>query len=640
MRLRAVPSRRTTAALCVLLVLATWLGFAKVALALEGPPCPPRAVEWALRASSETGVRIAPLRCGSSMLVRITFEDGPPLVVELSRAADPAFEHAGSIGVSPHLEVEDFKTLPGPEREGFARLVAWLKDHESDVDLGGSGMGPRSTGRIARHAALVSLAFALLLAVVATARERPPRADVVAAGALFVGTLAVRLWLGPWGPFHINGQGPLWILAAATSPNELAAYGSGYPALFGPIAHAFSEAPDTAIFAANATLSALFPALLFALARTVGVAQGPAAWVAALASADPVAIRFGATESYLPVLLAEIVGSTCLFVLFVRDWTHPQRFRALASLAAAMALVCSSVEVHPVALLPVALAPLLSLAAPCDMRAPRRVAFALVCVAAAASSALLGLTLSQTNVLEAFHAHGTGLTRGGPTLVLTAGALVFGYALARLAPRVRWLVPAGFASVVGALVTVGAFRQAPLWEASYLHLFAIAPLVLVSEMLRGLPKLFTSPAPAAAAALIALGTSAACPVVSRRTTEHDEYVWLRRELRSLDPGCRVAFVEARGRAVFFPPLFDPERLLRLRDDDSALQGKLAGQACAYYLHSSLCETEEGRPACDRFESELALEPRSRAHFRAKPSYEDQRYERATIEDVLYRVVSK
>jgi hypothetical protein len=60
------------------------------------------------------------------------------------------------------------------------------------------------------------LAAAALLAILALARApRPSERDALAAGGLAVVAFGARAALGVWGPWHINGQGPLWILGGA-----------------------------------------------------------------------------------------------------------------------------------------------------------------------------------------------------------------------------------------------------------------------------------------------------------------------------------------------------------------------------------------------------------------------------------------
>jgi hypothetical protein len=46
-------------------------------------------------------------------------------------------------------------------------------------------------------------------------------------GIVFIVALGLRCALGVWGPQHINGQGPSWIMAAADAARP-ARYGPGW----------------------------------------------------------------------------------------------------------------------------------------------------------------------------------------------------------------------------------------------------------------------------------------------------------------------------------------------------------------------------------------------------------------------------
>jgi hypothetical protein len=624
----------------LVLLFALFLGSGGVARADEAAPCPERIAAWVGRASRDIDVPIEARQCVPGIVLRLAPEGAPTLDVEvIARGPDAnrAFEHAGKLGVSPRLEVPEFQDLPAPQRESFARLLAWLRAHEGEVAFGAVELPVSRDG--APRAAIFCVLVGLALAAIASRRRRVDRDDLLVGAALFAASLTVHLTLGPWGPFHVNGQGPLWILGAVASPHELLGYGNGYAAILGPLARALPGHEDTAIFAANAALSALFPLLVFALARSVGVVRGCAALVASVAAMDPVGVRFGATESYLPLLIALDGASALSLLLMVTSFERGARRGGLAWLGAAACFACASSQVHPVALLGVALAPLIALAAPGERSGRRRLAFLMTAAACIGLAALVGIVLGDTNVRGALLGETASHARTGSAAALMAVVVIGAAVVARSATRARWLVPGAAAHVLAGLATMGAFGQSRLWQNAYLHLYALVPLVLVAALLP------TSFAPRRISRLIALVAamtllSAACPVTWRRTTEHEEARWLRRELASLPADCRVAFVQSEGRGVMFLPLYDPARLVRLLGADVGTASALPGDTCTYYVHTSLCETREARDACEAVEHAMSLEAVSETSFEPRPSADARTYEDDAVHDVLSRVTNR
>jgi hypothetical protein len=486
---------------------------------------------------------------------------------------------------------------------------------------------------------MVTLLLGIALVALAAGLAPTDRRDLSVGGALAGVALAVRLTLGPWGPFHVNGQGPFWILGAVSSPEILRSYGTGYAAIFGPIGRAFPGAPDTAIFATNAVLSALFPPIAFALARSVGVARERAAIVAAVAVLDPVAIRFGATESYLPILIALDAATQLSLVRAVASWTSGSRGRSAAWLGAAMCLACTSAEIHPLALVNAALSPLIVTAASGESRVRRGLSFLVLTAACVAAGAFAGILLGDVPFGEALHSRtGQHAWDAHAAVPLAFTLLVAFFALRRIPAGARRILPSALAHVLAALGTMSGFSQSRLWLHAYLHLYGLVPLVLVSALLPELGVLRRRPAVASALGVFALlGASAACPVVWQRTTEQEEYRWLRGVLGSLPPSSRVAFVQSAERSVMFIPLYDSRRLVRLHAGDPGSVGRLAGDDSAYYIHTSLCETAPGRAACDSVESALRLEAESEATFPAKPSYDGLPYVESRVHDVVFRI---
>ena len=101
----------------------------------------------------------------------------------------------GVIGVAP-------VSLPAPPDPAWGWTIAW------------TGAWP--------------VAIAIVIAAVACVRcreLRPSRRDWLVIAGGFAIAIVLRLVLGVWAPLHINGQGALWIGAAAGRPSMLVGYG-------------------------------------------------------------------------------------------------------------------------------------------------------------------------------------------------------------------------------------------------------------------------------------------------------------------------------------------------------------------------------------------------------------------------------
>src|SRR5947199_357058 len=70
--------------------------------------------------------------------------------------------------------------------------------------------------------------------------------------------------------------------------------------------------------------------------------------------------------------------------------------------------------------------------------------------------------------------------------------------------------------------------------------------------------------------------------------------------------------------------------------DIDLASALGAIGCTFYLHTSLCSTEQGSDACARIESQLELVPVTGASFPAVPR---DRFVGDPIESVIYRAVA-
>ncbi len=485
------------------------------------------------------------------------------------------------------------------------------------------------------------LCAAILLGAVSVWRTpRPAASELWVAGAITVGAAVARLVCGLWGPLHINGQGPLWI-RGALDPEALASYGPGYFELFGWVARLWG-APDRAIFTANALLSALCPALLYATARLVGVAGGAALAIAVVLAADAVTVRTAASESYFSSLIVLVLGVQALLAFGVQCRRRHDRWAASFALAAACLLAVTVARIHPVGYLPLALCPLVVLGAarPTAWR-PR------IALAASAGMAVAGavLLISGGTIITALRASpmasdafGGVTRRHGEVLA----ALVVAIWLVHRWARPPWLPLVGGLSLVVMLTTRDAFQQHPLWELCYERLFLPGMLLGAAPLL---PRRLQWPGWALSVAVAgAIGLLVpALPHLRAPTTEQLEYRFLQETLRGTPPSCTLAAVSRAGMRVWDIPSYllpayglDETHGLALESAADLRDAVVPGD-CLLYVRSSLCASVEARALCDSIEREARLERLASRVFPAAPSRVDLPYDRSEVEVVVFQV---
>ncbi len=584
------------------------------------------------------------------------------LEVDVSRSTDRAFRRAGGFGVSPILQVDDFRKVPAARRDPFERLARWIDANPSRIAFGGGALPdavrvPLEHLRV-RPKAPWLLAAALALAALAAFAPRArganvARADKIAAVALFAVALLLRLALGTWGPLHVNGQGALWVMAAAVDPVELSHYGPGYPEVFSLVAQRSPFGPDVAIFATNAVISALLPILLFALARLLGVDRRRAGLAALVLVLDPVSIRIAATESYFSAITALIAAASVAAAATAYHAARREPRRAACWALAAGLLCAQAARFHPAAWVPVALAPLAAAGAPSTStpdgarsRRPLRARVTLMI----GVLALSGATVLITSVAELLHSYESML--GGDTihgiwirpsagLPLALAALVAFVFLAR--PRMPFALGVLVALVLVAIRTT--YGQSPLWQAGFDRFFAVPLLIGAAALVPASLARSRAFVPAGAALVAALFAWRAPAIVEARTTDHEEYLWARRWLRDLPPSCNLVYVSVAERRVLFLPTYvttpplTSESARRLDGREPIHVRDVLGEPrCTFYVHTSLCESAQGRPVCADVERQLTLEPVARASFAAAPSSPYLPYDRDRVESVISRVV--
>jgi hypothetical protein len=630
--------------------------------------CSVETKAWLGRATAEVPGGVRAVSCAPGRVrLRLPAEGrGGAMDVEVAAGSGPAFRRVGRLRVSPILEVDDFKKVPLPQREAFEALSGWLGAHGAEVVLEpvrSDVVPPRGLGRLLARpggggytgGALV--AGALVLAAIGAGRGRGERTgaarrDARALGVVFAAALGLRLLFGPFAPHHVNGQGPVWILGALSDPSLLSGYGPGYVEITGRVAALFPGRADDAIFAANAVVSAAAAPLVFALGRALGLEGARALVAAALVAADPVSVRFGATEAYFPPIIALTLGAALALVVAARRVEVGRRGSALSLAAAAALLSAQAARVHPVAWGPVALGPMFVLAAALArkepggrgwLRAGGGAAAAAVVVALGVGATSSGWIAAVSGRVGAHYRAGEGLsalTHPRTLAVLLAAAI----ALVVLA-RPRALALSALASLAALAATRDAYAQSDLWRASYDRLYLAAPLLALAAMIPARLSFLGAPSKtmafAGALALAALVHGA--PVVRGRTTEQLEHGFFREAFAALPPGCRVAYVQRVGKRVLRLPEYalraeigGPRNAVEVASSADVL-GLHAPGGCLRYARTSLCASVDGRGACEAIERGLELSSEARALLPARASYDELPYDREAVDVALFEV---
>jgi hypothetical protein len=481
-------------------------------------------------------------------------------------------------------------------------------------------------------------AAVVLIVVALHRRPRAAGADGWLALACGAVALILRLALGPWGPLHVNGYAPRFVDGAARDPAAIAAYGPGYVEIFAPLAALAPSAPDWAIFAGNAVLSALVAPVAFALARLAGMSRRAAAAVALLLAMDPVAIRMSATESYFPLVILLCTSAGTVLLLAAGDLHAGRRRQAAACAIAAALLLTQALRVHPSAWGLAATVPFIALAAASGSVAGRL----LVALSSAAICAGIVVAISGGALLDVLANMRSGTLMPPlppPSLWPLLWIALAAGACAIVAPRPWLALPAALAAAA-LLMTRQSYWQSWIWQQSYDRLYLTLPVIAVvalvpARLLR--PPWVVFPILLAAFAWLRVGL----PIVTARTTDHLEYRWVHDQLAALPQQCRVIYVaSAANRGVLLPTYAGsaarPAVAMDLRVPHT-VDAALAPAPCLYYVRTSLCSSADGRAACDALERRLTLEPIARASFPAVPSSQIIAYDRDVVETVIARV---
>lgn len=599
------------------------------------PSCGQGVVAWVRAAGRATEIAIRPVRCvPGNVRVTLTPTGAPPIDVEIADPPGPAFRHAGRLRVSPIVEVADYSMLPEPQRHAYEALVDWLTEHGDEL----GDIDPAQPQSEPMGPWLPLLAIALLL-MVAGRLGRVPRGDVAAAAALLSVAAALRYGLGLFGPLHVNGQGPLWI-AGATESWLLRAYGPGYPELFSGVARLQSIA-DGPIFTANLWFAAAAAPLGFALARGLGMTRGVALILGAVLALDPVTVVYFVSESYLPAIVAFLLATQLSLAVAAGCHARRDRLNTAVALLAAGLFASAAARIHPVSYLPTALSALVVLAVP-----SRRDLKSKLGLLSLAGLAVGGTVLATSHavvqaVLEsALHHSRTAheFTAFEVLLLAAVGATALALRKRWLGSQAGWLA---FVALAAAFATREVYGQQTHWQLAYDRLFL--PMIALGAI-AWLPSRVGRIVPGTL--VVAIATAAllypAYALLIAPPTEMAEYRFVRQALASAPPGCTLASVERIGSRVTLlphyaiPPAPDGSRRRISLEAPTDLAAAATPGRCLRYVHSSLCNSLEGRPICEAIEASLELEELERLETAPQVSYLSHRYDRDPVEIIVYR----
>lgn len=606
---------------------ALWLVLAPSASA--APRCDPAIEAWVARCAATSARRLELMTCHGGVLV--VRDPSARLDVELRARSERSFRAVAGLGLSPVGQFADWSRESPERRAALDALVACAeRDGALPLERTPSGAAPSSLRPLRPPwlllAALTAFAFA---------RRLHPSRELL--GGLALGLLAGLARAAALGGsfFHQNGQGPGWIAYALRHDAGLAAYGPGFPELFGAAARLFGGDAERGVWLVQSLLAAAVPPCAWWLARRLGAGPWLGAALGLTCALDPLLGRLAGTESYFATglslgMLATAACASAAPRLSTRGFWLP----VLASgLLAAQAL-----RVHPSLWPATLLAPLPLLLGPGSLR--RR-------------SKLFGVGLGLFLLLAALFA--------GPAVAEVLRGPLGQKWLPGARPRWELLGQNPLAYLLAAAVALGALMRSwrgaavalagagvlatarltdllsdpnPALSAAHQRLFLPAALVVVAtagaRLARG-----RDGAVAAGLVAVSLLTLPTRLPLTRLPTDALEAAFVRELRGTLPTGARVAYLERAGTQLALLPLYAGERA-PLGDGDAGFDlGTLPPPA--YYYRSSLCETASGAPVCAALERSAPLEPVAERTLPALPSMRWNAYASSEVRVGLFRV---
>ncbi len=628
-----------------------------------GSGCRAAQNEWVSRCAATHGFDVHAYACPpGALIVRVASD--PPMRFELSREADRGFVQAAGVAISPIGNFARWSDQPLPHRQALQHLTQCV---ETDPTLAvpQGQLTPHTaapTKAAPRHHAdsrsdehqqppLPWLLLGACICIFFSQRSWPvhdrlPRREWMMAIGLCLATMLVWVVRQPFGFFHQNGHGGLWVEYALNGHPGLAAYGPGYRELFGWVANIRPEVADRVVFAAQLLLASLSPLSLWILARAVGLSLLPTATVAAFATFDPLWARLATSESYFTAILSLLLLAAAVLARCThKDFALRQAGGWLGCIGAGL-LVAQAARIHPLAWIPAATVPAVVLAARGSWR---RTIFATTLIAATvavcAGPAIYNLlegTLGQAWMPSLAFASGPPVALA--ILIPCVTALVGfkrwqrhrGSSQAGVEPRLLVLCALLLPLLVYIIGLTNFVRGDALWfRTAYVYLFVPALVALTFRLVSGQRGV------AAVLALAAIGaTQLRAGEITVFATDVVETNLVRqwRDTTELLPRDQPLYYLGRaGPRGLVLPLYARPLVTRLAAKDLADTQIPAG---TLYYRSSLCATPDGRDPCRVFEHAHRLTPLQHATLPNVASQPWLPYPNGPLEVMLFKVDQK
>ncbi len=576
---------------------------------------------------------------------------GAPLRVEVTRSKERGFRRAGDLGISPVGEFTDWNREPREARDALDAVVACAETNP-DVPMSKGELSPGTralSGPRDPTPATPWLLFAGLTAMVATCALRCRRggtkralAEGALVAALWLGTWILRRLIHPWGFFHQNGQGPLWVeLSLDAELDHLRGYGDGFRELTSFIAIRSATDPDHAVLLAISGLGACAAPATWLIARRASAPPMFAGALALLVALDPVLARVSQSESYYGITPALLFLACAVLMTGAR---RPRPLELGLAVVSAGLLIAQAARVHPVCWIAAATTPAVLLVT----RGRLKTRLKNTVAAGLGIGAVVGLTTGGALYEVVTGPLGQQWTPSGPQLrslsalwadpkAWTAMGLLALVTVIRERPKAT--IPLGLgAFVLGVVAFADVLANQNEWiHAAY---FRLPAAVMVAMVAGWFARAFDHRHrwPATAGSTMAIGAVLA--------TSPGVGPWMPTDVREQDLAFEWRSRLPRGSTVLYLWRVEkePERgagwdILRLplygqgfaggsvalpfTPDDPPNPERLTGSV--YYYRSSLCDTSSGREACSAMENAYRWVPVEQHQLPSIPSMLDSRY---------------
>jgi hypothetical protein len=615
--------------------------------------CPAPIESWARACAASSGVDVELRAChADGFVVDVDSQDGATvLTIDIVRDRPDAFRHVGGISLTPMGEFADWSRESLARQGALDRVTECVRRSAPSIE----SLGPPDRAEPGKGVGeipwlLLALIACALLRAAASSRcaglrglRRGSFRDGALMAGLSIATFALRWTLVPRAFFHQNGQGPDWIDVAWRGIQS--AYGPGYAETYHWIATRSADAPEEAVFVANACVGAMIPALAYSLARLASSSRLVAGAIAALIAIAPIGARLAQSESYFVPMIWLLFVATLSLADAARFKVRSLRFAAdvtIATLAIAL-----DARIHPMAWVPAAVTPLVMMTTAPDLRTALRRTAAAAAVVGTGVSLLAGPTM--WHVVRGSLGHSWMPVAGRAAVdvmsllwvVAGAGLLALGW---KTNTANRGLVALALLAIVVGIAEAADLvgQDSPAVRSAYAGLYAP---VVVAAVARGAPRwlaplLSASEARERACALAVVTLGVVLSLGSRRATstlptDARELSWVLGWRGSLPQSAIVYGYGHAGRRILYLPFYDGARMprtVRLEDGPITLATR-----DAYYLRTSLCSTDEGREQCEQFERSHHLVPVHQQELPAIASLPSLPFSVSTVEVALYRI---